>query len=70
MTQIQLEKLRTNLPKKFRTLLARQFKCSKITVDLVLSGQRENLPILKAALELAAEYKKEIDVIEKGIEDL
>jgi hypothetical protein len=67
MTKKELEKLRKNLPRGYRDLLASQFNCSTRTVDMVLAGERKNLAIVKSAIEMAIVHKEEMQVLTNQI---
>lgn len=70
MTKHELQKLRKNLPKGSREVLARQFNCSIGHINNVLTGLRENEPIILAAVNLVSEHKRNIQEAEKFIETL
>jgi len=60
MNQEELKKLRENLPKGAREILAERFGCSLGHINNTLLGNRENAAILIAAVELISEHKKNL----------
>jgi hypothetical protein len=70
MTQDELNTLKEKLPKGYRDVLASEFDCTTTFVDMVLSGTRRNLAMIKKAVELAKEHKKELENLSKEIEAL
>ena len=70
MTKDDLKKLRTNLPKGSREIIAQRFGVSKGYVNLVLYGTRRNDNILIAATELISEHQNRLKEATQFIESL
>ncbi len=70
MTKKQLEKLHKKLPKNGVFLLSQKTGFSYEYVRLILSGERNNPQILKAAIELAEKHQKELQEIQSKINAL
>ena len=70
MTKKQLEKLRKKLPKNGVFLLSQKTGFTYEYVRLILSGERTNPDVLKAAVELAEKHQKELREIQTKINAL
>ena len=70
MNKDDLKKLRKNLPKGSREILAEKFGYSKGYIDHILTGVRENEEVLIAAVALVSEHKKNMEEAEKFIQTL
>ena len=70
MTKDDLKKLRRNLPKGSREILALRFGLSKGYINLVLNGTRNNENILIAAVEIISEHKRNLQKAQDFIESL
>ncbi|HAX96206.1 MAG TPA: hypothetical protein DCY35_06775 [Prolixibacteraceae bacterium] len=70
MTKDDLKKLRTNLPKGSREIIAQRLGVSKGYVNLVLYGTRRNDNILIAATELISEHQNRLKEATQFIESL
>jgi ATP:corrinoid adenosyltransferase len=70
MQKDDLKKLRKNLPKGSREILAQKFELSRGYINLILTGVRENDAVLIAAVNLVSEHKKNMHEAEKFIQTL
>ncbi len=74
MTTEELNKLKENLPNDYKKLLADKCDCSTALVSKVFNGSRGKTPtailILKAAVDMAENYQKELDDLSNRINGL
>jgi hypothetical protein len=70
MTQIDLEKLKSSLPKNYIDTLSERTGFSRSYVCSVINGDRNSLTIIDAAIELAKEEKASNDLRIKAIANL
>ena len=70
MKNIDLEKLRNSLPHGCRNVIANRLNKSKRLVDFVLAGKRENMEIIRQAIEMAETHKIELENIARKIREL
>lgn len=70
LSKEKLEKLKKNLPKGFRELVAEKLDLSISYVNMVLAGTRKNSEILRLAIEAAIQNKKCTDEMIKQIKKL
>lgn len=66
----ELKKLRKELPKGYREILATAHGITPSHVDSIFNGTRENLEVIKSAVVLAKSYKKEIISLTEEIKSL
>ena len=67
MKKSTLTKLRKNLPRGARAKIAEKTGLSENFISTVLNGGLENNDVIKAALEVVAEAKKEAAELEESI---
>ncbi len=70
MTKKQLNKLKKNLPKNYRNTLAEKFNCTTRYINMVISGERENLEIVKQATQMAVQKRAEVEEVLTTIKSL
>lgn len=70
MTTDELKKLRDNLPKNGREILAEKFGCSIGHINNVLTGQKQNKDILIAAAKMASEHLRELEEATRFVQSL
>lgn len=70
MEKSDLMKLKISLPSGCKTIIAEKSGKSRRLVDYVLSGISENTEILRMAVEMAEEHKKEMAELSRKIKEL
>jgi hypothetical protein len=70
MTKDELDKIKENLPGGYRETLASTTRLSVVTIDKVLSGERQNLNVIRAAIDLAKQHKEELSRLVLEINNL
>jgi hypothetical protein len=70
MEKSDLKKLKISLPSGCKDKIAEKSGKSRRLVDYVLSGTNENTEILKIAVEMAEEHKKEMEELSRKIREL
>lgn len=65
-----LKKLKSEMPKGYRDLLAQKFEVSVAYVDMIFNGKRQNLKILKFALKIAKNIRETRNNITAEINNL
>ena len=70
MTKKELKKLKDKLPSGYRDTLATQTDLSLTSVDKILAGERKNINLVKAALNLAKTHQAELAQISSDIKKL
>ncbi len=70
MTKEELLKLKKSLPKGSIKILADQHVLSVSYINMIFSGERENLEIVKSALEIAKIHKQKKSSISQAINKL
>lgn len=70
MTKRELNRLKKKLPTNYRNALATKFNCTTRYINMVLSGERNNLEIVKEATKMALMQKAEVEEILTVIKSL
>ena len=70
MTNKELKKLKDKLPAGYRERLATGVSVSVGTVDKVFAGERQNIKLIKKAIELAKEHQEELSHLSTEIKKL
>lgn len=70
MTKEELKKLKDSLPINWAYILNKKLDFSVNYIRGVVNGRKNNIKILKAAVELAVSYQKEITELSEKINTL
>lgn len=70
MTKEELDKIKENLPVGYRESLSTATELSVVTIDKVLAGERQNLKVIRAAIDLAKQHKEELSRLQMEINNL
>ena len=70
MTNKDLKKLKTSMPKGYRDQLAVKFNVTTVTIDRVLRGAQDRTDIIAEAIEMAAEHKEYLESLKAKIKSL
>lgn len=70
MTKKELQKLRKSMPPKYRHTLATQFDVTGGYIDQIFRGEKPNLAIIDAAIELATAHKQYLEEQKLKIREL
>jgi hypothetical protein len=70
MTPEDLKILKTKLPKNWAKILSEKHGITPSAIRYILNGMRDNIEVIKSAIELAENFQSELKLMSKNIKKI